>query len=80
MRWRKTTDDKPEPNKRILILEDTGRICEGYMSKSVWAGEDRPTYGFHGRYYDFVKNEDTHCLVNAWGWMELPEKPVWSRD
>lgn len=65
----------PEPNKHIIILTDTGDIHRGYMNEFKFPDDNNFSYSFHGRFYDFSKNQTTYCLINAIAWMPMPSLP-----
>lgn len=74
--WQSSFKNKPEPDKPIIILTDSRHVMKGYMRKFFFKGEDKPTYSFHGQYYDFQKHETIYCLVNAIAWIPMPDAPT----
>lgn len=73
-KWIPTTT-RPKSSDRIIILTDSGDVVRGYMRKFYFEGHVEPTFSYHGRYYDFEKHQVSYCLVNAIGWMPMPELP-----
>lgn len=75
MNWRKTTD-RPKVKEPIIILTNNRQVFKGYMNEFYFKGEQRPTYSFHGLYYDYNRHVLDYCLVNAIAWMPMPDEPT----
>ena len=74
--WRKTWGEyMPQAETPIIVLTQDARVMRGYMRATVWPGETNQTYSWHGEYYDFNRSKLTYCLVNALGWLPLPDVP-----